>query len=335
MRPAQHVAARQVDVVRERDRDRHRRVGLVDRAVRGLDRRDRRLEAARQRADRVAGLEHAGRDRARVAAVVDDLERLRADDVLDREADVDEVAVARDVEMLELAEQRRALVPGRVLGADHDVVAEQRRDRQEGHVPDAEPGRERLELEPDLLEPVLGEVDQVHLVDADDEVRDPEQRGQERVPPALLGDAAPGVEQDQGHVGGRGAGDHVARVLDVPRGVRDDELAPRGGEVAVGDVDRDALLALGAEAVSQQREVGVVVAPVAADLLHGRQLVGEQRLRVVQQPADEGALAVVDRPGGREPEQLARHQQLLLGCAQVAAAEGGCEHGSERTSRRA
>ena len=32
-------------------------------------------------------------------------------------------------------------------------------------------------------------------------------------------------------------------------------------EVAVGHVDRDALLALGAEAVGQQREVGVVVAP--------------------------------------------------------------------------
>jgi len=51
---------------------------------------------------------------------------------------------------------------------------------------------------------------------------------------------------------------HVARVYShVPRRVGDDELAPRGREVAVGDVDRDALLALGGEAVEQQREVEV------------------------------------------------------------------------------
>ena len=39
--------------------------------------------------------------------------------------------------------------------------------------------------------------------------------------------------------------DHVARVLDVPGGVRDDELPARGREVPVGDVDGDALLTLG------------------------------------------------------------------------------------------
>jgi hypothetical protein len=140
-------------------------------------------------------------------------------------------------------------------------------------------------------------------------VRDAEQRGQERVPPALFGDALAGVEQDQGDVRGRRAGDHVAGVLDVAGGVRDDELAPWRGEVPVGDVDRDALLALGAQAVGQQREVRVVVATVAADLLDRRQLVREQRLGVVQQPADQRALAVIDGAGGGEAEQLAGHQK--------------------------
>jgi hypothetical protein len=42
--------------------------------------------------------------------------------------------------------------------------------------------------------------------------------------------------------------------------VRDDELAPRRREVAVRDVDRDALLALGPQAVGEQRQVDVVVA---------------------------------------------------------------------------
>jgi hypothetical protein len=64
-----------------------------------------------------------------------------------------------------------------------------------------------------------------------------------------------GVDQDDGDVARRRAGRHVARVLLVPGRVGDDELAPRRREVAVGDVDRDALLALGLEAVGQQREV--------------------------------------------------------------------------------
>ena len=82
------------------------------------------------------------------------------------------------------------------------------------------------------------------------------------MPPALLLDAVAGVDQDERQVGGRGAGDHVAGVLNVARGVGDDELAPGGGEVSVGDVDRYPLLPLRPQAVGQQGEVGVALAPV-------------------------------------------------------------------------
>jgi hypothetical protein len=100
----------------------------------------------------------------------------------------------------------------------------------------------------------------------------------------------------------------------VPGGVGEDERAPRGGEVPVGDVDRDALLALGAQAVGEQRQVDrrvpvAVAVPVDAVPALGRardlrELVLEDRLRVVEQPPDERRLAVVDRPGGGEPQQL-------------------------------
>jgi hypothetical protein len=53
----------------------------------------------------------------------------------------------------------------------------------------------------------------------------------------------------------------------VARRVADHELSVRGREVAVGDVDRDALLALGREAVGEQRQVGLAAA------LDARQLV--------------------------------------------------------------
>jgi hypothetical protein len=78
-------------------------------------------------------------------------------------------------------------------------------------------------------------------------VRDSEQRRDERVTPALLEHTLARIDEDEREVGGRCAGHHVARVLDVTRCVGDDELPLRRREVAVGDVDGDALLALGAQ----------------------------------------------------------------------------------------
>ena len=116
------------------------------------------------------------------------------------------------------------------------------------------------ELVADLVEALLRVVDEVHLVHAQHEVLHLQQRRDHRVPARLLEHALARVDEHQREVGGRRAGDHVARVLHVPGRVGDDELAPRRGEVAVRDVDGDALLALGAQAVGEQREVGVVEA---------------------------------------------------------------------------
>ncbi len=135
----------------------------------------------------------------------------------------------------------------------------------------------------------------------------------------LLADALARVDQHDRQVGGRGAGDHVARVLLVARGVGDDELAPRGLEVAVGDVDRDPLLALGAQAVGQQRQVEVAVAAALGGLLDVLELILEDRLGVVQQPPDQGRLAVVDRARGGDPQQLAGARLRAVGRGRVAA----------------
>ena len=117
----------------------------------------------------------------------------------------------------------------------------------------SKPRAELAKLVLDLLEALLREVDQVHLVDAHDQVRDAEQRAMNACRLGLLDDALARVDQHHRQIGRRGAGDHVARVLLVAGGVGDDELALRGREVPVGDVDRDALLALGPQAVGQQR----------------------------------------------------------------------------------
>jgi hypothetical protein len=106
----------------------------------------------------------------------------------------------------------------------------------------------------------------------------------------------------------------VAGVLLVPGRIGDQEGAPGGGEEAVGDVDGDALLALGLEAVEQQREIDVGGAAILSRVPHQRRhLVVEDLLRLVEQPADQGRLAVVDRAAGEK--------------AQAAAVRAGCKIG--------
>ena len=81
----------------------------------------------------------ARRDLAGVAAVVVVLVGLRPDDVLDRETVVDQVAVRRDVDVLEVVAAASGRSYQRHVGrALDDVVAVQRADRDERDVVDVE-----------------------------------------------------------------------------------------------------------------------------------------------------------------------------------------------------
>jgi hypothetical protein len=148
--------------------------------------------------------------------------------------------------------------------------------------------------------------DEVHLVDRDDHVPDAEQRDDVGVTARLHLHAARGVDQDDGEVRGRGAGRHVARVLLVAGAVGDDVLALLGVEVAIGDVDRDALLPLGLQPVDEERQIDHAAAgraPLAAVVGDRRKLVLEDLLGVVQHAADQRAHAVVDAAAGDEAQE--------------------------------
>src|SRR6185369_6272661 len=93
----------------------------------------------------------------------------------------------------------------------------------------------------------------------------------------------------------------------MARRVADDELAAGRGEIAVSHVDGDALFAFGRQAVGEQRQVGF------ARALHASQLVLQHRLAVHQQPADQGALAVVDRATS---DELERGHMVMLAASQ-------------------
>ena len=102
----------------------------------------------------------------------------------------------------------------------------------------------------------------------------------------------------------------------MARRIGDDEFALVGGEEAVGDIDGDALLALGGQAVEKQREVEFAVGgtePFRVRRERGELIVVEQ-LRFVQQAADQRALAVIDAAAGEEAQQrlLRMRLQVLL-----------------------
>ena len=116
------------------------------------------------------------------------------------------------------------------------------------------------------------------------------QQFERRIFPVELG----GIDQHHGGVGAGGGRHHVAGVLLMAGCIANDELAAFGGEVAVGHVNGDALLALGRQAVGQQRQVGF------AGALYAGQMVNQHGLAVHQQSANQRALAVIDRAAGDE-----------------------------------
>jgi hypothetical protein len=94
----------------------------------------------------------------------------------------------------------------------------------------------------------------------------------------------------------------------VARRIGDDELAPLGREEPVGDVDRDALLALGREPIDEQREVDLAAARADAlrIRLQRRELILEKIIFVSysSRPISE------DLPSSTDPQVMKRSRLL-------------------------
>ena len=99
----------------------------------------------------------------------------------------------------------------------------------------------------------------------------------------------------------------------MPRAIGDDELAVPGSEEAIGDIDGDALFTLGGKAVDQQRKIGLfaLCAHAATIGIERLELVGVQRLAVVEQAPDQRRFAIVDAAAGDETQEgtLDGHQK--------------------------
>ena len=158
----------------------------------------------------------------------------------------------------------------------------------------------RGKLMADLVEDRAIEFDEVHLVHGEHQRRDSQQLRDTRVAPRLLPHAMARVDQQDRQVCRGGARRHIARVLFVAGRVGQDELPVCRCKIPVGDVDRDALFPLCAEAVGEQGEVDRPGALVARRGRHRTDLIVVHAPRVVQQASDERALPIVHASGGAE-----------------------------------
>ena len=74
----------------------------------------------------------------------------------------------------------------------------------------------------------------------------------------------------------------------------------------IGDVDGDALLALGFETVDEQGEIEILAGRTVARRILGErgELIFENQFRIVEQPPDQSGLAVIHRAAGDEAKQI-------------------------------
>ena len=154
----------------------------------------------------------------------------------------------------------------------------------------------------DLAKHVFAVVDEVDLVDREHDMADAEQRNDDRMAMRLREQPLARIDQHDREIGVGRAGRHVAGELLMAGRVGDNERALFGREIAISDVDRDALLAFGLEAVDQKRIVDRLAgrAELLRVALKRRKLVVEDQLLLVQHPPDECGLAVVDRAAGED-----------------------------------
>ena len=156
----------------------------------------------------------------------------------------------------------------------------------------------------DLAKAFLRVMYEVHFVYGDEQMADAEEGSDKCVPLRLRQQPFRSIDENHCQIGGRSAGRHVSCVLFMARCVRDDELSPRRAEIPVSDVNRDALLAFGAQAIREQRKIDRLTRTIHRALFHRCELVLIDGLAVMQKPSDQRGLAVIHAARRSESQQL-------------------------------
>ncbi len=132
---------------------------------------------------------------------------------LDRRAESLACGAGLDVNALQMLEQAGTMIPVGMSGAVHDVVAVAGRDRDRNDRGDAETGGKGQIVTGDPIEALFVICDKIDLVHCQHDMTNTEQRTDKRVAAGLNRHAFAGIDQEDGELGMRGAGSHIAGIL--------------------------------------------------------------------------------------------------------------------------
>ena len=298
----EHVSAGDIDFIFQCHRNCLRRKGLFDFPVGAVNRLDFRFLARGQTGDRIALANYAGSQRSAEAPEI----QIRAQDILHRQAHIDQVAVGGNIDAFHMVQEGRTVIPREVFTVRDNIVALERRHRNKVDIGKVQSGNEPVVVLLDLVVDLFGPIDQIHFVDGYHDVLDPEQRADEAVPLGLGNHAVAGVDQNDRQVTGGCPGSHVAGVLLVAGAVGDNELALVGREIAVRDVDGDSLFAFGFQTVRQKGWIEIlsgraVYLGILGDLF---QLIFVDHMGVIKQSTDQRRFPVIHGTTGQQTKQI-------------------------------
>ena len=169
----------------------------------------------------------------------------------------------------------------------------------------AEAGEMAGDLGLDVVEALLVEIDAIHLVDDDRDLMDAEQVQQVAVPARLVAHAFGGIDRSAARHRPATAPVIMLRRNSAWPGASISTMSRDGGaEADLAGVERDALVALGLQRIEQERPFERHAAPLA-DRLELLELAVGQAAGLVQQPADQRRLAVIDMADDDDAHQRA------------------------------
>ena len=146
----------------------------------------------------------------------------------------------------------------------------------------------------DFVEYIFAVAHKIHLVHGKDKVANTHQPANAGVSTRLYENALRCIYENHCEVGKRCAHGHVARVFFMPRSVSNDKAAVIRREIAVRDIDGNALLAFGHQAVQQKGIVNFSAAATDFTVeLQSFFLVGVEQLGIVKDMPDERRLSIV------------------------------------------
>ena len=249
----EHVPAGHVQLRVEPDHHGPARQPFGDRTVtigHGLDRRG---PAGGQHAQGLTGPHGARGHPPAIGAAA----RRQAHHALHRHAERRIGLPPADGQTLKRLQQGRALIPGHQHAAPDDLIPGPATDRNGDDGLYAQLSGEGGERLGDRPEHGFVAADAVHLGHRQNDRLHAQQGDQMAVSPGLGQQPLFRINQNDGDIGVRGPGHHVARELLMARRVDGQEGAARGGERAIGHIDGDALFPLGHQAVDQGGVVGL------------------------------------------------------------------------------